>query len=34
MKIVNDKFCPWINDLQPRPNTNNINKKKFVTGLL
>ena len=34
MKIVNDKFCPWINDLQPRPNINNINKNKICDWLI
>ena len=34
MKIVNDKFCPWINDLQPRPNINSINKNKICDWLI
>ena len=34
MKIVNDKFCPWINDLQPRPNIDSINKNKICDWLI
>ena len=34
MKIVNDKFCPWINDLQPRLNIDSINKNKICDWLI
>ena len=34
MNLKNDKYCSWINDLNPRSNIKLLNKNKFCDWLI